>query len=70
MSYALSGGFVGLAFAAAEFLLFGMLIRRAGERGEGGRGPRILDLVRKVQVILFPVIGLIVGSMLEPSGVS
>ena len=70
MSPALIGGLVGLAFAAAEYFLFGALIRRAARRGEEGQGPRILDLVRKAQLVLFPVIGLIVGAMLaKNSGV-
>jgi hypothetical protein len=71
MSPALIGGLVGLAFAVAEYFLFGALIERAARRGEEGRGPRILDLVRKAQLVLFPVIGLIVGAMLaKNSGVS
>ena len=69
MSPALIGGLVGLAFAAVEYAMFGALIRRAAVRGEAERGPRILDLVRKVQLILFPVAGFIVGALLENSGV-
>ncbi len=70
MSPALIGGLVGLAFAVAEYFLFGALIERAARRSEEGRGPRILDLVRKAQLVLFPVIGLIVGAMLaKNSGV-
>ena len=70
MSLALAGGLVGLAFAIAEYFLFGALIERAARRGEAGRGPRILDLVRKTQLLLFPVAGFIVGSLLETSGAS
>ena len=71
MSPAHTGGLVGLAFAVAEYFLFGALIERAARRGEEGQGPRILDLVRKAQLVLFPVIGLIVGAMLaQNSGVS
>jgi hypothetical protein len=70
MSPALIGGLVGLAFAVAEYFLFGALIARAARQGEEGQGPRILDLVRKAQLVLFPVIGLIVGAMLaKNSGV-
>ena len=70
MSPALIGGPIGLAFAVADYLLFGALIERAARRGEEGQGPRILDLVRKAQLVLFPVIGLIVGAMLaKNSGV-
>jgi len=70
MSPALIGGLIGLAFAVAEYLLLGALIARAARRGEEGRGCRILDLVRKAQLVLFPVIGLIVGAMLaKNSGV-
>ena len=68
MSLALLGGLVGLAFAIAEYFLFGVLIDRAARRGEPGRGPRILDIVRKTQLALFPIAGFIVGSMLETSG--
>ena len=70
MSLALIGGLVGLAFAAVEYLLFGMLIERAARRGEAGRGPRMLDLVRKTQLVLFPVAGYVVGSLLQTSGAS
>ena len=71
MSPALIGGLVGLAFAVAEYFLFGALIARAARRGEEGQGPKILDLVRKAQLVLVPVIGLIVGAMLaKNSGVS
>ena len=70
MSPALTGGLIGLAFAIAEYFRFGALIARAARRGEAGQGPRILDLVRKVQLVLFPVIGLIVGAVLgKNSGV-
>ncbi len=64
MSLALIGGLVGLAFAVVEYFIFGALIARAEKRGERGRGPHVLDLARKAQLILFPVIGVIVGSIL------
>ncbi len=71
MSPALIGGLVGLAFAAVEYFLFGALIRRAAERGEAGQGPRILDLVRKVQLVAFPIAGFLLGPVLVgDSGVS
>jgi hypothetical protein len=64
MSLPVVGGLVGLAFAVVEYFIFGALIRRAGGRGEDQRGPRILDLVRKAQLVLFPLAGLIIGSLL------
>jgi hypothetical protein len=64
MSLALIGGLVGLAFAVAEYWVFGVLIDRAGQRGERGGGPRAIDLARKAQLILFPLIGILVGSIL------
>ena len=64
MHLALIGGLIGLAFAAVEYYMFGALIARAASRGEAGRGPRILDLVRKVQLVVFPVAGVLVGRML------
>ncbi|MYZ47814.1 hypothetical protein [Propylenella binzhouense] len=71
MSPALIGGLVGLAFAAAEYVMFGALIGRAAERGETGRGPRVLDLIRKVQLVLFPLVGIIAGPYVAGSlGVS
>jgi hypothetical protein len=71
MSIALIGALVGLAFAAAEYVLFGALIRRAASRGEAGRGPRVLDVVRKAQLIVFPLAGFLIGTWLESnSGVS
>jgi hypothetical protein len=62
MSLPLIGALIGLAFAAVEYFLFGALIRRAAQRGEAGQGPRILDLVRKAQLIVYPLAGWIVGS--------
>ena len=71
MSPALIGALVGLAFAAVEYVLLGALIRRAAERGEVGQGPRILDLVRKVQLVAFPIAGFLLGPVLVgDSGVS
>jgi hypothetical protein len=64
MSLALIGGLVGLAFGLVEYFLFGVLIERAERRGEGSKGPHLLDLVRKAQLILFPLIGLVFGAIL------
>ena len=61
MSLALIGALVGLAFAAIEYVMFGVLIARAAERGETGSGPKALDLVRKIQLVLFPLVGYFVG---------
>ena len=66
MSPALIGAVVGLAFAVVEYFIFGTLIRRAEQRGEKGQGPRILDIVRKAQLILFPLVGFFVGPYLVP----
>ena len=63
MSYPLVGALVGLAFAIAEYFMFGVIIGRATERGESGRGPHILDMIRKAQIVIFPVAGWIVGSL-------
>jgi len=70
ISGALTGGLVGLAFAAVEYLIFGSLIERALRRDEKGPGPAILDLVRKAQLILFPIIGYFAGWVLVDRGVS
>ena len=64
MSPALIGALVGLAFAVVEYFMFGALISRAETRGEKGQGPRILDIVRKAQLVLFPVVGFFVGPYL------
>ena len=70
MSSALIGGLVGLAFAVVEYFFFGVLIERARLRDEKGPGPRILDLVRKVQLVAFPLVGFVVGPLvLGQSGV-
>ncbi len=63
MSLALIGALVGLAFAAVEYVLFGALLARTLRRGAKGAGPAILDLVRKAQIILFPIAGYFVGSL-------
>jgi hypothetical protein len=61
MTAALIGALVGFAFAAVEYVMFGVLIARAAERGETGSGPRALDLVRKIQLVLFPAVGAFLG---------
>jgi hypothetical protein len=47
-----------------EYFIFGGLIARALRRDEKGTGPAILDLVRKAQIVLFPVIGYFAGHIL------
>ncbi len=63
MSYPLVGALVGLAFAIAEFFLFGIIIRRSAERGEAGGGANIRDTIRKAQIVIFPAAGWIAGSL-------
>ena len=70
MSLALIGALVGLAFAVVEYFLFGALIQRVELTGGSPDSKRVLDIVRKVQLVLFPVAGLIAGWMLESYGVS
>lgn len=65
MSYPLIGALVGLAFAVAEYFMFGILVRRAAERGETGRGANILDMIAKAQIVIFPVAGWIAGSVIR-----
>jgi hypothetical protein len=67
MSLPLLGALVGFAFAGVEYFLFGALIRRAALQGETGRGPRILDLLRKAQMIIYPLAGWIAGSYMADS---
>jgi hypothetical protein len=64
MSMGLIGALIGLAFAVVEYALFGALLNRSLRRGTKGAGPAILDLVRKAQIILFPIIGYFAGSLL------
>jgi hypothetical protein len=70
MSLALIGALVGLAFAVVEYFLFGALIQRVELTGGSPDSKRVLDIVRKVQLVLFPVAGFIAGSMLDTSGAS
>ena len=64
MSPALIGALVGLAFATVEYVLFGALIGRVARRGETGAGPQVLDVVRKVQLVAFPLVGFVFGPIL------
>ena len=68
MSGAVIGALVGLAFAVVEYFVFGGLITRALQRGDKGPGPAIFDLVRKGQLILFPIIGYFGGRLLIGDG--
>ena len=61
MSYALIGGAVGLAFAVVEYAMFGALMRRVEMTGGSPDSKRILDWVRKGQLIVFPAAGFLVG---------
>ena len=63
MSYPLIGALVGLAFAIAEFFMFGVLIGRSAKRGETGSGANILDTIRKAQIVIFHAAGWIAGSL-------
>jgi hypothetical protein len=65
MSYPLIGALLGLAFAVVEYFIFGALLTRSLKDGTKGPGPAILDLVRKAQIVLFPIIGYVVGSLLS-----
>ena len=67
MSPALAGALVGLAFAVAEYFWFGVIISRAFRSGREGPGPRVLDYVRKGQLVLFPVVGWFVGPIVARS---
>jgi hypothetical protein len=62
------GALVGLAFAAIEYVVFGGLIDRARRRDEKGPGPAIFDLIRKAQLVLFPIIGYFAGRILLSDG--
>ena len=61
MSASLIGGLVGLAFGIGDYFLFGALITRAVRRGEEGAGTRALDIARKAQLVLFPLVGWFLG---------
>ncbi|HEX9903965.1 MAG TPA: hypothetical protein VGA77_03265 [Propylenella sp.] len=65
MILAVLGALVGLCFAVVEYWMFGALIARAASRGETGQGPRMLDLARKVQLVLFPIAGFVIGWLME-----
>jgi hypothetical protein len=64
MSPALIGALVGLAFAVVEYFWFGALIARAERQGTTGSGPRALDIVRKAQLVFYPLVGFFVGPFL------
>jgi hypothetical protein len=64
MSPALIGALVGLAFAVVEYVLFGALIARAERERTKGPVPRVLDLVRKAQLVIYPLLGWFVGPFL------
>jgi hypothetical protein len=68
MSAGVIGALIGLAFAVVEYFIFGTLIERALRREEKGPGPAVLDLVRKGQLILFPIIGYFAGRILFGDG--
>ncbi len=69
MSPALIGALVGLAFALVEYPLLGALIQRVELTGGSPDSRRVLDIVRRVQLILFPAAGLVAGWLLESYGV-
>jgi hypothetical protein len=52
-----------MAFAIAEYFMFGIIIARSADRGESGRGANILDMIRKAQIVIFPAAGWIAGSL-------
>ena len=55
------GALVGLAFALVEYVFFGKLMRRVEMTGGSADSRRILDWVRKSQLVVFPVVGFFAG---------
>ncbi len=55
------GALVGLAFALIEYVFFGKLMERVEMTGGSADSRRILDWVRKGQLVLFPVVGFFAG---------
>jgi hypothetical protein len=61
MSMAWIGALVGLAFAAVEYFLFGALMQRVEQTGGSVDMRRILDWIRKGQLVFYPALGFFVG---------
>ena len=58
---ALIGALVGLTFAAVEYVLFGKLMERVEATGGSADTRRVLDWIRKGQLVVYPAIGFFVG---------
>jgi hypothetical protein len=61
MSMSVIGALVGLAFAVVEYFLFGALMQRVEQTGGSPDTRRVLDWVRKGQLVFFPAVGFLVG---------
>jgi hypothetical protein len=61
VSLAVIGALVGLAFAVVEYFLFGALMQRVEQTGGSPDTRRVLDWVRKGQLVFFPAVGFLVG---------
>ena len=61
MSYALIGALVGLTFAIVEYIMLGKLMQRVAMTGGSPDTNRVLDWLRKSQLVIFPAVGFFVG---------
>ena len=69
--WGLVGALVGLAFALVEYVFFGKLMERVEMTGGSADSRRILDWVRKSQLVIFPGAGFLIGRWVGTSlGVS
>ena len=58
---AVVGALVVLAFAVVEYFLFGALMQRVEQTGGSHDTRRVLDWVRKGQLVFYPAVGYLVG---------
>ncbi|MFN0263498.1 hypothetical protein ACKTEK_06425 [Tepidamorphus sp. 3E244] len=67
MSYGLIGGLAGLAIGVTDYVIFGSLIRKLNETMGNAAAVRALEIARLAQLIAFPVVGYVIGTMLLAS---
>jgi len=59
----LIGGIIGLIMSAITFLVLGKVINQQENEGriERGQPGYMLDLVRKIDLVTFPIVGALIG---------
>lgn len=64
LSGGLIGGLIGLGVGVVDFIVFGKLMERLERDANKRNAAKAIGLARSLQLLVFPVVGYFIGSML------